>query len=193
MTEVDPSGQSLIELVGGTIRKLRTAQKLSVTELATRSEVSRRMLTAIEAGNANASLVTLDKVARALGVDFASLVRSRPDRPVELIAESQATVVWRGSEGSRGRVFTTTQSRGQAEVWDWTLAPGDLYDAEPDPEGSEEILNVVRGTLVLAVDGTSYPVHAGSVVRLATDRVYSYRNESEREVQFLRVVVINTA
>ena len=192
MTEVDAAGQSLIALVGGTIKKLRIAQRVSVTDLAKRSDVSRRMLTAIEAGTANASLVTLDKVARALGVEFSALVRSRTDTPVELLLKDEASVVWQGAKGSRGRVFTTTRSQGPAEMWDWTLAPGDRYDAEPDPQGSEEMLAVVRGTLSLSVDGTTYEVPSGGVARIATDRAYSYINSSGSEVSFVRIVVINT-
>lgn len=193
MTEVDAAGQSLIALVGGTIKQLRTQQKVSVTELAKRSDVSRRMLTAIEAGTANASLVTLDKIARALGVDFSSLVRSRSEAPVELIQGDEASVVWRGStKESRGRVFTTTKSRGPAEMWDWTLAPGDRYDAEPDPAGSEEVLAVTAGVLTLEVSGAAYNVPAGGVARVATDRLYSYSNTTGESVHFVRIVVINT-
>lgn len=193
MTEVDGVGQSLIALVGGTIKKLRTAQRISVTDLAKRSGVSRRMLTAIEAGTANASLVTLDKIARALGVEFSSLVRTRADSPIELLHADEASVVWQGTrEGSRGRVFTTTKSQGPAEMWDWTLAPGDRYDAEPDPAGSEEILAIVSGTLTLSVDGTSYSMAKGGVARIATDRAYSYINNSADFVSLMRIVVINT-
>ncbi len=192
MTDVDLAGQSLIALVGSTVKKLRTTQKISVTDLAKRSDVSRRMLTAIEAGTANASLVTLDKIARALGVDFASLVRSRPESPVELLAGEEGSIVWKGGSGSSGRVFTTTKSRGQAEMWDWSLGPGDRYDAEADPAGSEEILYVTAGALDLVVDGSTYAIPESGVARIATDRTYSYINNSANDVTFVRVVVINT-
>lgn len=193
MTDVDRAGRSLITLVGSTIKQLRTAQKVSVTDLAEKSDVSRRMLTAIEAGTANASLVTLDKIARALGVEFSSLVRSRPDNPVELVLGSEASTVWRGgAKGSRGRVFTTTKSRGPAEMWDWSLGPGDRYDAEADPVGSEEILAVTSGTLTLVVSSSSVVVPEGGVARIATDRAYSYVNGTDHHVAFVRVVVINT-
>lgn len=193
MTDLDLAGQSLIALVGGTIKQLRTAQKVSVTDLAKRADVSRRMLTAIEAGTANASLVTLDKIARALGVDFSSLVRSRSESPVELLLGSDASTVWRGAaKESRGRVFTTTKSRGPAEMWDWSLGAGDRYDAEPDPAGSEEVLSVTSGTLTLVVGDASYVVPEGGVARIATDREYSYVNGTAENLSFVRVVVINT-
>lgn len=193
MTETLHDGQALIALVGGTIKQLRASQRISLTDLAKRADVSRRMLTAIEGGTANASLVTLDKIARALGVDFSALVRPRQEVPVELIPNAEASVVWRGKvPASQGRVFTTTRSHGPAEMWDWTLGPQDRYDAEPDPDGSEEILAVSAGTLSLLVDGTEYEVLAGMVARIATDRNYSYLNKAAADVHFVRIVVINT-
>lgn len=190
--DVDAAGQGLIALVGGTIKTLRTARKISVTDLAKSSDVSRRMLTAIEAGTTNASLVTLDKIARALGVEFSSLVRSRTESPVEVLSSAEASTVWRGvTSESRGRVFTTTKSHGAAEMWDWSLGPGDRYDAEPDPSGSEEILAVTNGTLTLSVAGATYLVHPGAVARIATDRAYSYLNNSAEPLAFFRIVVIN--
>ncbi|WP_345152009.1 helix-turn-helix domain-containing protein [Arthrobacter ginkgonis] len=192
MTEVDAAGSSLLASVGATVRQLRVARKISVTDLAKQADVSRRMLTAIEGGTANASLVTLDKVARALGVDFSALVRPPSDSAVELVGGGEAATVWRGlAEESAGRVFTTTRSRGRAEMWDWSLGPGDRYGAEPDPAGSEELLAVSAGTLVLSVDGRTHSVPAGSVAKIATDRPYSYVNDSDEVVRFVRIVVIN--
>ncbi|OUM42022.1 hypothetical protein B8W73_10445 [Arthrobacter agilis] len=187
-------GRDLVALVGSTIRQLRAQQKVSVTDLARRADVSRRMLTAIEGGSANASLVTLDKIARALGVDFSVLVRSRRDTPIEIVHDDDARAVWAGAaEESAGRVFVTSHSHGAAELWDWTLGPHDRYDAEPDPEGSEEILLVTRGELALAVANDRQVVPTGSAARIATDRSYSYINPSDTPVHFVRIVVINRA
>ena len=77
-------------------------------------------------------------------------------------------------------------------MWDWTLGPGDRYEAEPDPAGSEELLAVSEGTLGLLVDGQAHSVPAGSVAKIATDRLYSYVNDQDDAVRFIRVVVINS-
>lgn len=193
MRDIDGAGRTLIASVGATVKRLRSERKISVTDLAKQADVSRRMLTAIEGGTANASLVTLDRVARALGVDFSALVRPKSDQVVELVGDGEAATVWRGrAEESAGRVFTTTSSRGRAEMWDWTLGPGDRYEAEPDPAGSEELLAVSEGTLGLLVDGQAHSVPAGSVAKIATDRLYSYVNDQDDAVRFIRVVVINS-
>jgi transcriptional regulator with XRE-family HTH domain len=58
---------------GGRVRARRKQRGITVGRLAELSAVSRRMLTAIELGQANPSLVTVDKIARALDTDLASL------------------------------------------------------------------------------------------------------------------------
>lgn len=194
MTEqLEAQERDIVAHVGATVRRLRTDQKMSVSELAIRADVSRRMLTAIESGTANASLVTLDKVARALSVDFSVLVRQKSDKPIEIVSDSEAKVVWTGPlRGSTGRLFAATRSRGSAEMWDWSLQSGDRYRAQPDPAGSEEILAVSTGTLTLAIDGHEHEVEVGSVVRFATDRPYAYINNGDGILTFTRIVVINT-
>ncbi|MFC7741281.1 helix-turn-helix domain-containing protein [Nocardiopsis composta] len=59
--------------IGGRIRALRKQRGWSVQRLAEAGTVSRRMLTQIELGQANPSLATVDRVARALDTDFAAL------------------------------------------------------------------------------------------------------------------------
>src|SRR3546814_7910438 len=59
---------SVLQHVSQNVRRLRHAAQLSQTTLAELSGVSRRMLVAIEAGEKNVSLTTLDRVAEALDV-----------------------------------------------------------------------------------------------------------------------------
>src|SRR5487761_1533861 len=58
--------------VGLRARSLRLQRQLTLDELSTLSGGSRRMIALLEAGEANPSLGTLDKLSRALGVDFGS-------------------------------------------------------------------------------------------------------------------------
>ena len=58
---------SVLQHVSLNVRSLRNANGLSQSALAERSGVSRRMLVAIEAGEKNVSLTTLDLIAEALG------------------------------------------------------------------------------------------------------------------------------
>lgn len=177
--------------VGAEVRRRRKAQSLTVQQVAVASGVSRRMLTLIEQGQANPSLVTVDKVARALGTDFAGLARdSRPD-PVSVNAPGAAAGVWSSPAGSSAVLQVATQQQPTAELWEWVLQPGDRYEALPDPTGSEELFLVVEGTLTLEIDGLDpVTVRQGGSARLASDRHYAYVNHDRTAARFVRVVRI---
>ncbi len=126
--------------IGAELRARRRAAGLTAQELAARAAVSRRMIGQVEQGQANPSLVTVDKLARALGTDFATLAGAGGAEPV---APGAAAVVWRSAAGGRATLHVTSGQVGGPELWEWELAPGDRYAAEPDPPGSEELLLVL--------------------------------------------------
>jgi transcriptional regulator with XRE-family HTH domain len=181
-------------LLGERVRSLRRHAGLTVQQLADRSGVSRRMLTQIELGQANPSLVTVDKVAQALGADFAGLVLPDAPEPLTVYPAGSARPVWTSPAGSRALLHAATSGTGGPELWTWTLVPGDRYPAEPDPPGSEELFLVRAGTLTVLADGCA-PVQLteGSAARLASDRHYSYLNSGDEPVVFLRVVDVRAA
>ena len=189
----DPTGtgptQAFLSHLGAEVRRRRRASGMTVQDLADAAELSRRMLTQIELGQANPSLVTVDRVARALGTDFASLTRdARPD-PIAVNAPGSAAGVWSSALGSRAALQVATQQQPAAELWDWTLQPGDRYLAEPDPTGSEELFLVLAGTLTIELeDMDPVQVRTGGSARLASDRHYAYANHGRRPVRFVRVV-----
>jgi XRE family transcriptional regulator, aerobic/anaerobic benzoate catabolism transcriptional regulator len=64
----------LLARLGAAVGRLRTAQDLSVDEVARRSGLSARFLGEIAAGRGNVSIVRLAKLARALGTTAAAMV-----------------------------------------------------------------------------------------------------------------------
>jgi transcriptional regulator with XRE-family HTH domain len=175
--------------LGEEVRRRRKDARLTVQELADASGLSRRMLTQIELGQANPSLVTVDRVARALGTDFASLTRDARPEPIAVNAPGAAAGVWSSAAGSSAALQVATQQHPPAELWDWTLQPGDQYVALPDPVGSEELFLVLSGTLTIDVEGMdAVTIPEGGTARLASDRHYAYVNAGKRPVRFIRVV-----
>ncbi len=182
-----PTAQFFARL-GEQIRSRRKGADLTVQELADRAAISRRMLTHIELGQANPSLVTVDRIARALSTDFASLARDDGPQPLLVNSPDSALVVWSSNLGSRAVLHVATHASPTAELWSWTLEPHDSYRAEPDPAGSEELFLVISGRLTIAVDGDEpVTLTPGTSARLASDRLYSYENRTARPVKFVRV------
>ncbi|MGD3112162.1 helix-turn-helix domain-containing protein [Streptomyces sp. YGL11-2] len=178
--------EPFIERLGREVRSRRQGAGLTVQTLADKAGLSRRMLTQIEQGTANPSLVTVDKIARALGVDFATLIAQPTAEPCHV---STAVEVWSSPAGSRAVLHVTSARRGGAELWEWTLASGDRYLAQPDPPGSEELILVSTGTLLLETEDRTVPLDAGASARLASDRPYAYKAPDDGgPVSFVRVV-----
>ncbi|WP_031227089.1 helix-turn-helix domain-containing protein [Streptomyces roseochromogenus] len=178
------AAQEFVTRIGGRIRALRKQRGWSVQRLAEAGGLSRRMLTDIELGQANPSLATVDRVARALDTDFAALALPERDAADEQV---EGTLVWQASDGSQALLLGATREPA-AELWRWTLAPGGRYDAEPDRPGAQEIHHVLSGRLTLALESGPQVVAPGRSAVIASDQQYAYRNDGTEPVVFMRVV-----
>lgn len=144
----------------------------------------------LEAGETNASLGTLDKLAWALELDFATLVAVRPIPSLTPEPTRAVEPVWEDGHGSSAHLLDSRAGARVVELWQWELAPGATYEAVADPPGSEEFLLVHSGRLVVEVDGDRYRLKAGEHLRLPTDAPYGYVNAGRGVTRFVRVVVV---
>jgi transcriptional regulator with XRE-family HTH domain len=65
------------QLIGGNVRKLRLAAKLSQADLAARMGVDRAYVSGLEQGNRNPTVVTLWHLAKALDVPMRRFFEER--------------------------------------------------------------------------------------------------------------------
>lgn len=61
--------------VGNNVRRLREKQGVSQEELAARAELHRTYISGVERGVRNPTIVVLEKVADALGVELSTLTK----------------------------------------------------------------------------------------------------------------------
>nr|WP_218178640.1 XRE family transcriptional regulator [Pseudomonas reactans] len=183
----NPQRASVLQHVSQNVRRLRHAADLSQTALSEKSGVSRRMLVAIEAGEKNVSLSTLDRVAEALDVAFSDLIQA-PDAPDHSRINELA---WAGEiPGSKAVLLAKATARREVELWEMQLEPGDRYSPDPDPEGWSVQLFVFEGCLTLLVGEEEKHVAAGEFYMFASRHVHGYRNDGDVSVRFVRNVVI---
>ncbi len=178
---------SVLQHVSQNVRQLRSVAGLSQTALAERSGVSRRMLVAIEAGEKNVSLTTLDLIAEAWV--WHSVRSSRP-----LIGRDPSRIdelAWAGEHaGSKAILLGSSPARREVELWEWTLAPGESYASEADAEGWSEQIYVAAGCLTLVIEGRERRLQAGEFHVFPSNCRYVYRNDASEPTRFVRNVVI---
>lgn len=178
---------SVLQHVSQNVRHLRAAAGLSQAALAERSGVSRRMLVAIEAGEKNVSLTTLDLIGEALGVAFSRLIQAPDQRDPSRINE----LAWAGEHpDSKAVLLASSPARREVEIWEWRLAPGEHYTSEADAEGWSEQIYVTEGCLTLIIEEQAHHLDAGEFFVFPSDRQYAYRNEGTVPTRFIRNVVI---
>jgi transcriptional regulator with XRE-family HTH domain len=178
---------SVLQHVSQNVRRLRHAAQLSQTALAELSGVSRRMLVAIEAGEKNVSLTTLDRVAEALDVAFSDLIQAPDARDPSRINE----LAWAGViPGSKAVLLAKATANREVELWEWRLEPGEHYVSEPDADGWSEQLYVFEGCLTLLLGSEERRIEAGEFFMFASNQPHAYCNNDLVAARFVRNVVI---
>ncbi|MDH1010805.1 XRE family transcriptional regulator [Pseudomonas nicosulfuronedens] len=177
---------SVLVHVADNVKTHRRSAGFSQDALAKASGVSRRMLVGIESGDTNVSLATLDRIAAALRVTFADLVRPPSTGGLTRVD----AVAWGGQQAdSRGTLLASTPATRQAELWHWSLAPGDRYNAEPDAEGWYDMAYVIEGRLTIVLAEETVDVEAGGFHVFKSNQPFSYQNHGDVLVRFVRNVV----
>lgn len=159
--EPDPAHSRVVdeqsERVGGRIRELRRARGLTLVQLAARTGLSHPFLSQLERGHTRPSMVSLDRIAKALGTTQVELIAAgAPGLPD---AEAGRPDVLRAGEGARnrlsnGEVRLLTRGRRAFDPIEWIGSNTDFGDYFRHAE--DEFVHVVRGALLLDFeqDGT---------------------------------------
>jgi transcriptional regulator with XRE-family HTH domain len=181
------SRDTIAGTVGGNIRRLRLDRSLTLAGLAGQAGTSVRTLVEIESGRANASLATLGAIADALGVDFGRLTQTHEPGALRTVATADAPVAWADERGSEARLVLVSREPQSAELWHWVIKPGSSYQAKPDPEGTDVLVMVTRGTLALTVDGKVSQLKQGTAGHITSAAGYLLANPGRADTAFVLV------
>ncbi len=172
-------GMSL-EALGARVRSEREKRGWSLDALARRSGVSRSMLHGVERGHKAPTVLTLDRIATALGTSIARLVeQERDDRVIVLPRAEQA--VARDPSGWERRILSPTLPGVEFELMRTTLGPKvDAGTFDPHAPGSREYVAIESGELELTIDNVPYRLASGDAIYYAGDCRHRFRNPLAR-------------
>lgn len=190
-TPATDAAQALHAAIATRMASLRKARRLSFDQLAARCDVSKGMLVQIEQGRANPSIGTLCRIASGLKVSVAELVAVADDgqRAVRIIAPDDTPTLWTGPYGGTARLLVGSEGPEMLEHWMWELHPGERFQAQAHPSGTQELFHVLEGELLLELDGTPCKIGKGSSAHARTDRPHAYACAGKKKVRFTMVVL----
>jgi DNA-binding transcriptional MerR regulator/quercetin dioxygenase-like cupin family protein len=177
-----PAADGNARAIGGHLRKLRACRHLSLAQVAQAAGISVGFLSALERSQMTASVGTLRKLARFYKtniLDFfdASGASSRQVRPAERKVLEAGTGVrmellaW-GNTVMEPHLFRIAPEAGS----------GDSYTHE-----GEEFIDVLRGELAIALDGTEYRLKPGDSFYFESATEHRWRNPARMETWVLWV------
>ncbi len=181
---MDESTAALALAIGVRVRQERQSRRWTLDQLAEAAGVSRRMVVNVEQGAANPSVGTLLRISDALGVGLPALVEAPEPRPVKVTRRGDGAALWSSESGGRGMLVAGTEPPDVAELWDWTLGPGDHHASEAHTPGTKELLQVQHGTITVVVASQPVTLDAGDAVAFGGDVAHSYANPGTQPARF---------
>ena len=176
--------------VGANVRKERQNRKLSLEALAAQSRVSKAMLSQIESGKVNPTIMTVWKIAQALKVDFNVLLKGEGDKVRKFIISRHGDLPLLDTEndGVKISVLTPLSQAEDLELYLVTLKPGAALSSHAHYEGTEEYLTILSGEVAVDAGKKNTVLQTGDVLIYQCDIDHSITNRSKTEARIHMVV-----
>lgn len=180
---------SAAQQLGKRIRELRIVHHLTLEALAERSGVSRAMLSKIERGENNPTLVVVAKIAVALNLSLSQLVGVEERQQAVKVAKSQQ-LVFRDQETGFERHMVPTLEGGTIELMRHVIPArqsSDSIAAHPYP--IEKYLVVEQGKVQVTLGDEVYALEEGDVLYFRADVPHRYANPGTTPCRYILVVI----
>jgi len=187
------TGSTLERHLGSTLRELRNADRLTLAEVAAQAGLSRGMLSKIENGQASASLESLSRIAKALGVSLAHLFRhyDMPAGGAQYVAADEGMpVVRRGTR--RGHTYhLLAHDVGPQKVFEpFLITMDDASEVFPTFEHpGTEFIHMLEGEIEYRHGRQTYLLAPGDSLTFRGEVPHGPERLIRLPIRFLSVIV----
>ena len=176
------------------VRELRAAQGLSLDAVATKSGVSRSMISLIERGESSPTAVVLEKLAAGLGVMLASLF----DAPAAAAQASSGPVarrdgqpLWRDpASGYLRRNVSPPGMPQPMQIVEVHFPPGGRVAFETGPRDMpvHQQVWVLEGAIDVTVGAERHRLREGDCLAMQLDRPTMFHNPTRKPTRYAVVI-----
>lgn len=176
-------------LLGSRIRGLRQQRRLTLETLAERSGVSRAMLSKIERGENNPTLVVVVKIAMGLGITTSQLIDMDERRDVVLTPRSRRRIFRDAETGfERHLLFPAFEGAGLEFVMH-VLPPGITSgDMPAHMRGARKYVVVDGGILRVVLPTAAYALEEGDSLYFECDVEHRFENAGDGICSYYLVI-----
>ena len=187
MVEAVSSGR-----LGGRVKELRRGRGLTLDELAGRSGVSRAMISKLERGEKNPTLVVAARLAEGLGVTLSRLAGTEEKREVVVVPKERRMVMRDPETGFERQLLSPTfAGRGVEFIRNVIPEGGTSGEFPPHRKGVQEHVVVEKGELRATLGGEEYRLREGDTIYFEADILHRFDNIGRGHCSYY--LVINSA
>ena len=173
--------------LGERVRGLRRERGWTLELLAERSGVSRAMISKLERGEKNPTLVVAAKVAEGLGVSLSRLVGLEESREVVVVSRERRMIMRDPVTGFERQLLSP--SFGGLEFIRNVVPEGSTSgEFPPHGRGVEEYVVVEKGSLRAVLGGEEYVLEEGDAAYFEADVAHRFDNAGEGECSYYLVI-----
>jgi transcriptional regulator with XRE-family HTH domain len=175
--------------LGDRVRALRRERELTLDGLARRSGVSRAMISKLERGEKNPTLVVAAKVAEGLEVSLSQLI-GVDDRRKVVVVPRERRMVMRDPVTGFERQLLSPSIGGRGVEFVRNVVPEGSTSGEfpPHRRGVEEYVVVERGRLRTVLGGEDYLLEEGDALYFEANVSHRFDNAGEGECSYYLII-----
>jgi transcriptional regulator with XRE-family HTH domain len=174
--------------LGQRVRALRRERGLTLDGLARRSGVSRAMISKLERGEKNPTLVVTAKVAEGLGVSLSRVVGVEERREVVMVRRERRMVMRDPETGFERQLLSPSFGGREIEFMRNVVPIGSTSgEFPPHRRGVTEYVVVERGRLRALLGSNEYFLERGDALYFEADVTHRFDNAGEGECSYYLV------
>jgi transcriptional regulator with XRE-family HTH domain len=175
--------------LGERVRILRRKRGLTLNLLAERSGVSRAMISKLERGEKNPTLVVAAKLAEGLGVSLSQLVGVEERREVVVVPRERRMILRDPGTGFERQLLSPSfGERGIEFIWSVVPEGSSSGEFPPHRRGVEEYVVVEKGRLRAVLGGEDYLLEEGDALNFEADISHRFDNAGVGECSYYMVI-----
>jgi transcriptional regulator with XRE-family HTH domain len=188
--EGDAADSKVGELLCRRVRDLRKKKGWTLEEMSAACRVSRSMLSEIERGRANPTVVVAHRIAQAFGMALGELVESQAaTQRVDVIRADDRAYHYRSDRHCRIRTLSPLHLEKAVEYYEVVLRPGGVLASSPHFEGARELATVQRGSIRIRSGGDAADLKAGDSAHYPADLPHAIENTGKQDAVVFLVVM----
>jgi transcriptional regulator with XRE-family HTH domain len=189
-SDIDSEHDELAYEFGRRVRALRDRSELTLEDLATRSGVSRAMLSKVERGEKNPTIGVAKRIAHALDTTLSFLTGGVEDRQAVILVRHNQRHVFRDSEtGFERHLLTPTMVGSRVELLQHLLPPGVSTGMMPAyRNGTEKHIAVTQGELIVSLPGQEVHLAEGDALFFEAKVEHGFTNRSKKPCVYYVVI-----